>query len=154
MAVKNEIQNSVLPSLESITKNEVKAALNDQVGKGLVDNITRVSKHLFVSLRLNSYFTQVLPTEMEKLLFRPDISNHLAHLLSTNLTPIIERHVKDAIAKTFIPVYSQQASSMHQELLRELRSEIHGVKSELTAWQNEAFRSHDVSSFKSCLVSY
>lgn len=84
---------------------------------------------------------------MEKLLFRPDISNHLAHLLATNLTPVIERHVKDAIAKTFIPVYSQQASSMHQELLRELRGEIHGVKSELTAWQNEAFRSHDVSTF-------
>lgn len=81
---------------------------------------------------------------MEKLLFRPDISNHLAHVLATNLTPIIERHVKDAIAKTFIPVYSQQASAMHQELLRELRGEIHGVKSELTAWQNEAFRSHDV----------
>lgn len=47
MAVKNEVQNSVLPSLESITKNEVKAALNDQVGKGLVDKITQVSKHVF-----------------------------------------------------------------------------------------------------------
>ena len=42
MAVKNEVQNSVLPSLESITKNEVKAALNDQIGRGLVDNITQV----------------------------------------------------------------------------------------------------------------
>ncbi|KAF9452878.1 hypothetical protein P691DRAFT_803161 [Macrolepiota fuliginosa MF-IS2] len=128
MAVKNEVQNSVLPSLESITKNEVKAALNDQMGKGLVDNITHA-----------------LPLEMEKLLFRPDISNHLAHVLATNLTPIIERHVKDAIAKTFIPVYSQQASAMHQELLRELGGEIHSVKSELTAWQNEAFRSHDAA---------
>lgn len=105
-------------------------------------------------MHLNSYLTQVLPTEMEKLLFRPDISNHLAHLLATNLTPIIERHVKDAIAKTFIPVYSQQASSMHQELLRELRGEIHGVKSELTAWQNEAFRSHDVKPILTCSTLY
>ncbi|KXN90514.1 hypothetical protein AN958_04186 [Leucoagaricus sp. SymC.cos] len=128
MAVKNEVQNSVLPSLENITKNEVKAALNDQLGKGLVDNIT-----------------QALPIEMEKLLFRPDVSSHLAHVLATNLNAVIERQVKDAIAKTFIPVYSQQASAMHQELIRELRGEIHGVKSELTAWQNEAFRSHDAA---------
>ena len=82
---------------------------------------------------------------MEKLFSRPDIPNRLAHVLIANISSVIERQIKDAIAKTFIPVYSQQASAMHQELLRELRGEIHGVKSELTAWQNEAFRSHDVS---------
>lgn len=42
MAVKNEIQNSVLPSLENITRNEVKAALNDQIGVSMVDVISRV----------------------------------------------------------------------------------------------------------------
>lgn len=44
MAVKTEIQNSVLPSLENITRNEVKSALNDQVGIGLIDAINRVCK--------------------------------------------------------------------------------------------------------------
>jgi hypothetical protein len=34
---------------------------------------------------------------------------------------------------------------MHQELLRELRTEIHSVKGELTAWQSEAFRNQEVS---------
>lgn len=87
---------------------------------------------------------------MEKLLLRPDISNHFAHILSSNLTPLIERHVKDAVAKTFIPMYSQQSSSMHQELLRELRTEIHSVKTELTAWQSEAFRNHEVSFLLLC----
>jgi hypothetical protein len=43
MAVKSEVQNSVLPALENITKNEVKAALNDQVSNGLVDYISQVS---------------------------------------------------------------------------------------------------------------
>lgn len=43
MAVKSEVQNSVLPSLESITKNEVKAALSDQVGRGFIDFISQVS---------------------------------------------------------------------------------------------------------------
>jgi hypothetical protein len=43
MAVKSEVQNSVLPSLENITKNEVKAALSDQIGRGFVDYISQVS---------------------------------------------------------------------------------------------------------------
>lgn len=60
------------------------------------------------------------------------------------MTPLIERHVKDAIAKTFIPVYSQQSSASHQELMREMRSELHSVKSELTAWHTELSRSHEV----------
>lgn len=56
MAVKSEVQNSVLPALENITKSEVKAALNDQVGRGLVDmiNLVRIfdvswyTSHLFL----------------------------------------------------------------------------------------------------------
>ena len=42
MAVKAEVQNSVLPSLENITKNEVKFALNNQVAKGLGDSMKQV----------------------------------------------------------------------------------------------------------------
>ncbi len=42
MAVKSEVQNSVLPSLENITKHEVKAALSDQVGRVLVDVMSQV----------------------------------------------------------------------------------------------------------------
>lgn len=43
MAVKAEVQNSVLPSLENITKNEVKSALNNQVAKGLGESMKQVS---------------------------------------------------------------------------------------------------------------
>ncbi|KAM6500667.1 hypothetical protein JOM56_003681 [Amanita muscaria] len=127
-AVKNEIQSSVLPALEAITKSEVKAALNDQVGRGLVDTVN-----------------QTLPAEIEKLLLRSDFSGHFAHNLSTNMTPLIERHVKEAIAKTFIPVYSQQSSAIHQELLREMRAELYNVKTELTAWHSELARNHESS---------
>lgn len=42
-AVKTVVQNSVLPSLEAITKNEVKAALNGQIAKGLGDSVNQVS---------------------------------------------------------------------------------------------------------------
>ena len=42
MAVKSEVQNSVLPSLETITKNEVKAALGTQIARGVTDSIKQV----------------------------------------------------------------------------------------------------------------
>jgi hypothetical protein len=50
VAVKTEVQNSVLPALETITKNEVKAALNDQVGRGLVDYISQVRPKEYILL--------------------------------------------------------------------------------------------------------
>ncbi|KAJ7273234.1 hypothetical protein C8J57DRAFT_1317219 [Mycena rebaudengoi] len=128
MAVKSEVQNSVLPALENITKNEVRAALNDQVSSGFVD-----------------FISQSMPIEMEKLLLRPDISAHFAQMLSSSLTPLIDRHVKDAVNKSLIPSFAQQSAAMHQELLREVRTEIHGLKSELTSWQSEAFRGQETS---------
>ena len=42
MAVKAEVQNSVLPSLENITKQEVKAALSNQIAKGVSDAMKMV----------------------------------------------------------------------------------------------------------------
>lgn len=45
-AVKSEVQNSVLPSLENITKLEVRAALNEQVGGGMIDYISQVRIYL------------------------------------------------------------------------------------------------------------
>lgn len=41
-AVKNVIQNSVLPALETVTRSEVKAALNTQIAKGLSDSMKQV----------------------------------------------------------------------------------------------------------------
>lgn len=42
MAVKAEVQNSVLPALENITKSEVKAVLVGQIAKGLGDSMNQV----------------------------------------------------------------------------------------------------------------
>ncbi|KAG6874293.1 hypothetical protein C0995_001518 [Termitomyces sp. Mi166 len=128
MAVKNEVQNSVLPSLENITKNEVKAALDEQIGRGLVD-----------------FISQSLPNELEKLIFRPDISAHFARILSTNITPLLNSHVHDAMSKTFIPLYNQNLNRMHQELSQELRHEVHSLKAELMSWQRDLFRNQETS---------
>ena len=46
MAVKSEVQNSVLPSLETITKNEVKAALGNQIARGVTDSIKQVMRSI------------------------------------------------------------------------------------------------------------
>lgn len=105
----------------------------------------------------NNRSIQRIPVEMEKLLTRPDISGHFSHLLSSQLTPLIDRHIKEAVTKTLIPVYSQQSSAnsqqssaMHQELLRELRNELHSFKSEMSSWQNETIRNQEVC----CLLTY
>ncbi|KZV85100.1 hypothetical protein EXIGLDRAFT_682093 [Exidia glandulosa HHB12029] len=125
-AVKTVVQNSVLPSLETITKNEVKAALNGQIAKGLGDSVN-----------------QTLPSEIERLLLRPDVANHVARTFSSTVTPLVERNVKDAITKTLIPAYMQQSESMHQELSREIHSEIISVKKEIITWQSDALKGQE-----------
>lgn len=50
-AIKGEVQNTVLPALETITKNEIRAALNNQISKGLSDSMrgVRITCAFFVS---------------------------------------------------------------------------------------------------------
>lgn len=148
MAVKGEVQNSVLPSLENITKTEVKLAVNNQIAKGLGDSMRNVRG---VSLVLRCVLTsqlQTLPPEIEKMLLKPEICNQIARNLSNNLTPFIERYVKEAMTKTLIPAYQAQSSAMHQEISREIRNEIMSLKKEVISWQSEALRSQEVRSYR------
>lgn len=144
MAVKAEVQSSVLPALENITKTEVKAALNNQISKGLADSMKQVGAQSTRPVQSLTPSAQNLPNEIERLLLRPDVSNHIARTFSGAVTPLVEKHVKDAITKTLIPAYSQQSSSMHQELSREIHSEILNLKKEIVTWQSEALRGQEV----------
>ena len=149
MAVKAEVQNSVLPSLENITKTEVRSALNGQIAKGLGDSMNQVIFSVVSALFvvLTSWLVKkALPNEIEKLLLRPDVSSHVARTFSAAVTPIIERHVKEAINKTLIPAYTAQSSSMHQELSHEIHAEMLNIKKEVIAWQSEALRGQEVGS--------
>jgi hypothetical protein len=87
---------------------------------------------------------KALPNEIERLLLRPDVSSHVARTFSSAVTPIIERHVKEAINKTLIPAYTAQSSSMHQELSREIHAEMLNIKKEVISWQSEALRGQEV----------
>jgi len=118
----------VLPSLEAITRNEIKNALNGQIAKGLGDSMK-----------------VTLPNEIERLLLRPDVSNHVARTFSAAVTPIIERHVKEAMTKTLIPAYAAESTAMHQDLSRELHSELLSVKKEVVTWQSEALRGQEAT---------
>jgi len=126
MAVKNEVQNSVLPSLEHITKTEVKAALGNQISKGLSES-----------------FKQNLPNEIERMLLRPEISSQIARNVSNAVTPVVERQLKETVSKNLIQVYQQQTNIMHQELSREIHNEILGLKQDVKSWQETAFRSQE-----------
>lgn len=145
-AVKNEVQQSVLPALERITKEEVKLAMNEQISKGLTDSMQQVSmKHYLPVSCLQEIVCQTLPVEIERLLLRPDVSSHVARTFSSAVTPVIEKHVKDVITNTLIPAYTQISSSMHQELSREIHGEILNLKKEVITWQSEALRGQEVS---------
>lgn len=52
MAVKAEVQSSVLPALADITQKEVRAAVNGQIVKGLGDSMTMVRTRIPISLTL------------------------------------------------------------------------------------------------------
>lgn len=87
---------------------------------------------------------QNLPTELERLLVRPDVSAHIARTFTSTVSPLVERQVKDTITKSLIPAYTQQSSAMHQELSREIHSEILNLKKEVITWQTEALRGQEV----------
>ncbi|KAF8275245.1 hypothetical protein EI94DRAFT_1825216 [Lactarius quietus] len=105
--ISNELTKN---TTRNITKSEVKAVLVGQIAKGLGDSMN-----------------QAIPTEIERLLLRPDVSSHVARTFSSAITPIIER----------------QSSSMHQELSREIHAEMLNIKKEVIAWQSEALRGQE-----------
>jgi hypothetical protein len=103
-------------------------------------------RRLYFVILTTSLVAKALPNEIEKLLLRPDVSSHVARTFSSAVTPIIERHVKDAINKTLIPAYTAQSSAMHQELSREIHAEMLNLKKEVISWQSEALRGQEVCS--------
>lgn len=148
--MKTEIQNSVLPSLETITKQEVKMALSSQIAKGVSDAMKMVcSIDMFdMGVLLGAErMPQNLPNEIERVLIRPEMANQVARAFSTTVTPVIERQVKETISKNLIP-----SSALHQELSREIRTEMLNLKKEILAWQNETVRGQEVSFTPSLVV--
>lgn len=49
-AVRSEVLNSVLPTLRDITKNEVRAAVNEQIANGVGDSVNMVGGSVCPSL--------------------------------------------------------------------------------------------------------
>lgn len=50
LAVKSEVQNSVLPSLENITRTELKSALNGPMTKNITEAVKQVGVYPLLSL--------------------------------------------------------------------------------------------------------
>ncbi len=67
------------------------------------------------------------------------MANQVARAFSASVTPVIERQVKETISKNMVP-----SSAMHQEISREIRSEILNLKKDVLTWQNETLRGQEV----------
>ncbi|KIY67801.1 hypothetical protein CYLTODRAFT_375346 [Cylindrobasidium torrendii FP15055 ss-10] len=86
VAVKNEVQNSVLPALENITKGEVRHALNDHVGRAV-----------------NELISHRIPNEMENVMLRPDFTGKLSQAIVGTLSAVIDRQVKQTVSDVVVP---------------------------------------------------
>jgi len=73
-------------------------------------------------------------------MLRPEVSNQIARTFSSNVTPLIERQIKEVVSKTLIPAYSQH----HQELTQEMHTEVMNLRKEILSWQNDAVRNQEV----------
>ena len=90
---------------------------------------------------------QTMPPEIEKMFIKPEVSNQIARNLSSSLTPVIERHVKEVVAKTLIPTFQAETSAMCQGLSREIHAEVTNLKKDIISWQTDALRSQEVRIF-------
>jgi hypothetical protein len=125
--IKTEVQRTILPALEDLTRDEVKAALGSQVAKAL-----------------NESLNKSLPIEIEKLLLRPDVSSHMSRTFTASVTPLIEKNVRDQIQKNLIPAYHQHANSMIENLYTEINEEMVGLRKEIVSYQSETLKNHEV----------
>lgn len=115
--IRSEIKTTVLPTVSRL----VETAVDEQFRRGL-DDAMRKS----------------IPTELEKVLFRPDVSNHLARSFSASVGPLIERNFGNAMTSTLVPAFTVSATNALQALVTELRGEITGVRKEIVAEQSNA----------------
>lgn len=53
--------------------------------------------------------------------------------------------MKEIVGKNLLQTMQQQSNIMHQELSREIRGEILGLKQDVKNWQDTAFRNQEVS---------
>ena len=78
------------------------------------------------------------------MLQRPGVADGIARTFSATVAGIVERQVKDTVTKTVLPAYTQQSTMIHQELSREIHTEIQNLKKEVMSWQNEALHKQEV----------
>lgn len=78
------------------------------------------------------------------MLIKPEVANQIARNLANAVSPFVERSVKEVISKTLIPAYQAQSQAMHQDLSREIRSEITNLRKDVIAWQTDALRGQEV----------
>ena len=57
---------------------------------------------------------------------------------------MIERQLKESVNKVLVPAYQAQTTLAHQELTREIHTEISNLKRDVINWQSEALRGQEV----------
>lgn len=131
--VSSTLTKNTSKSLENTVKSEIKATVLPTITR-LVDSA--VEDHF--RRGLDDALRKSIPAELEKVLFRADVSSHLARSFSAAVGPLIERNFGNAMTSTLVPAFTASASTVLQALLTEVRAEITDVKKEIVTEQSSA----------------
>lgn len=121
--IRNEMQRTVLPAVTAT----VREAVNQHIGYGLADSMK-----------------VALPSELQKLLLRPDVSSHLTRSFASGVLPLVERTVSESIMQVLVPQFQDATDAVADRVLREIHAEVTGVRKTIVAEQSEALKETEV----------
>lgn len=135
--VKEQIQAQVVPTIGKF----VSGAVSEQIAKGVADAIKNVSAgfvETYSRQSADANLRQSLPNELEKLLYRPDLTAHLARNFSSAIGPSFEKNLTAGVVTTVIPSITKSVNVAFEGLVKTMRAEITGVRKEIVKEQSKA----------------
>lgn len=134
--VNAQIKAQVVPTIGKL----VSGAVSEQIAKGVSDALQNVSTFLLASYEryVDVNLPQSLPNELEKLLYRPDLTAHLARNFSSAIGPSFEKNLTAGVVSTVIPSITKSVNAAFDSLVKTMRAEITGVRKEIVKEQSKA----------------
>lgn len=135
--LKEQIKSQVIPSLGKL----VSAAVSEQISLGVSDAISKVrSRSTLASSEADLLLPQTLPNELERLLYRPDLTAHLARNFSSAVGPALERNLHAVVSASVESVMKgvrQEMVAVRKEIVREQSDALEFTEQEVHALRND-----------------
>ncbi|KAK4695398.1 hypothetical protein P7C70_g8556, partial [Phenoliferia sp. Uapishka_3] len=115
--IKEQIRTQVIPAISTL----VESAVSEQIGRGVANALANT-----------------LPNELERLLYRPEITLHLARNFSTTISPALERTISSVLAGAIVPTIASSIQHAVDGVMQSVRQEMVDVRKEIVNEQSDA----------------